>query len=104
MSRQRRADDRVRAGYVVGQTVAGRQIDVTAALFEMRDAVGLEQYLDERMAAGLGARRGMRQPMLTRLDLAQFQLRNRRVVDPALERRSLERVDVEMAAQIGQGI
>jgi hypothetical protein len=48
---QRGADDRVRTGNVIGEAVARHDVDATAALFEMRDAVGLEQYLDVGMLA-----------------------------------------------------
>ena len=51
MPGQRRADDRVRTGDVVGEAIAGHDVDATAALFEVRDAVGLEQYLDVGMFA-----------------------------------------------------
>ena len=74
MPRQCRADDRVRAGHIVGKAVTGYQLDVTAALFEMRNAVGLEQYLDERMAAQCSACSCVRQPVLAGLDLAELQL------------------------------
>src|ERR1700733_1784255 len=67
-----RADDSVWAGYIVGQTVAGRQLNVAATLFEMRNPVSLKQYLDEWMAAQCGARGCVRQTMLARLDLAEL--------------------------------
>src|ERR1700677_1017263 len=85
VSRQRRADDRVRTGYIVGETVAGRQLDAAARLLEIRNAVSLEQYFDEWVGIQLGACGGMRKSMLARLDLTQLQLRDRRIVDPAFE-------------------
>jgi hypothetical protein len=45
---------------------------MTATLFEVRNAVGLKQYFDERMAARLGARGRVRQPMLARFDLTEL--------------------------------
>src|SRR5450631_3744696 len=72
VSRQGWAEDRMRAGYIVCETVAGRQLDVATTLFEMRNPVSLEQYFDERMAAQFGARARVRQPMLARLDLTEL--------------------------------
>ena len=72
MPRQRRADNRVRTGHVVGETVAGHQLDTAASLLEMRNPVSLKQYFDERMATQFGARGSMGKPMLARLDLAEL--------------------------------
>ena len=94
----------MRTGYVVGEAIAGHDVDAAAGLFEMRNPVGLEQDLDEGMLAQFRAGSRVRNPMLARLDLAELQLRNRGVVDPRLERRSLQRIDIELAAEIGQCI
>ena len=103
--RQRRADDGVRAGNVVGEAIAGLDLDVAAVLLEIGNAVGLEQDLDVGMLAGYGSRDSrVRDPVLACLDLAQLQLRNGGVVDPRFERRSLQRIDVELPAEIGQCI
>src|SRR5436853_7452116 len=72
VSRQRRADYRVRTGYIVGETIAGHQLDAAATLFEVRNPVGLKQYFDERMAARSCARGRMCKPMLARLDLTEL--------------------------------
>ena len=72
VSRQRRADYRVRTGYIVGETVTRHQLDAAATLLEMRNPVGLKQYFDERMAAQFCGRSGMRKPMLARLDLTEL--------------------------------
>ena len=69
---QRGADDRVRTGDVIGEAIAGHDVDATAALFEMRDAVGLEQYLDVGMFAQFCAGDRVRDAMLARLDLTQL--------------------------------
>src|SRR5476651_2412513 len=66
--RQRRTDDGMRTGDIIGETIAGHQVDVAAALLEMRNSVSLEQYLDVGMFALFCPRRGMRKPMLARLD------------------------------------
>jgi hypothetical protein len=94
----------MRTGYVVGETIAGHDIDAAAALFEMRYPVRLKQYLDERMLAQFGACHRMRKPMLARLDLAELQLRNCRVVYPPFERGTFERIDIKLAAEISQCI
>ena len=92
----------MRTGYVVGETIAGYQLDVATVLLEIGNAVRLKQYFDVGMLARGGARSGMRDPMLTGLDLSEFQPRNRSVVDPPLELGSFHRIDVELAAKIGQ--
>src|SRR5206468_6976103 len=101
---QRGADDRVRTGDVIGEAVAGHDVDATAVLFEMRDAVGLEQYLDVGMFAQFCARDRVRDAMLARFDLAEFQLRDSCVIYPPLERRTLQRIDIKLAAEICQRI
>ena len=102
--RQGRADDRMRAGYVVGETIARHDVDAAAGLLEMRNPVGLEQDLDEGVLAQFRPGSRMRNAMLARLDLAQLQLRNGGVIDPRLKRRGLHRVDIELTAEIGQCI
>src|SRR5215813_12810824 len=104
MPRQGRADDGVRTGDIVGEAVAGLHLDLAAILLEIGNAVGLEQDLDIGMLAAVALRSRVSDPMLACLDLAQLQLRNGRVVDSPFERRSLERVDIELAAEIGQRI
>jgi len=42
--------------------------------------------------------------VLARLDLAKFQLRDSGVVDPPFQRRGLERIDMELAAEIGERV
>jgi hypothetical protein len=104
MPRQRRADDRMRAGDVIGEAIARLDLDLAAILFEIGNAVGLEQDLDVGVLAAVAAGNRMRDPMLARLDLAQLQLGNGGVVDPALQRRGLQRVNMELAAKIRQCI
>jgi hypothetical protein len=104
MARQGRADDGMRTGHVVGEAVARHDVEVQAVLLEMRHAVGLEDDLDVGMLAQLDARDGMRDPVLACLDLAQLQARDRREIDPALERGPLERVDVELTAEVSERI
>src|SRR5713226_4151092 len=102
--RQRWTDDRVRAGYVIGETIAGQQFDATASLLEMRNSIGLKQYFDVGMLGRFCLRNRMRKPMLARLDLAEFQLRNGRVVDPSFKRGGLQRINVKLAAKLRQCI
>src|ERR1700733_15043089 len=66
VSRQRRADYRVRTGYIVGETVTGHQLDAAATLLEMRNPVRLKKYFEERMTAQVCARGSMRKPVLAR--------------------------------------
>src|ERR1700735_2217280 len=68
--RQRGADDGVRTGNVVGETIAGLDLDLTAILLEIRDPVGLEKNLDVRVFAGVACRRRVSDPMLAFLGLA----------------------------------
>ena len=91
---QRRADDRVRRGNVIGETIARLHLDLAAVLLEVRNAVGLEQDLDVGMFAVVARRGRVRDPVLARLDLAQLQFRDGGVVDPRFQRRSLERIDM----------
>src|ERR1700722_14532976 len=72
VSRQRWADDRVRTRHIVGETIAGRQLDAAAGLLEMRNPVSLKQYFDKRMGVERCARGGMRKPMLACLDLTEL--------------------------------
>src|SRR5437588_7905424 len=72
VSRQRRADDRVRTGYIVSEAVTWHQLDAAATLLEMRNPISLKQYLDVGMAAQSCARGGMGKPMLTRFDLTEL--------------------------------
>src|SRR5665213_2513687 len=72
VSGQRRADDHVRTGYIIGEAVAGHQLDAPAILLEMRNPVSLKQYFNERMGVQFGARGSMRKPMLARLDLTEL--------------------------------
>src|SRR5450631_1619411 len=72
VSCQRGANYRVRTGYIVGEAVAGHQLDAAAILLEMRNPVSLKQYFDERMGARFCARRGLRKSMLARLDLTEL--------------------------------
>ena len=39
----------MRTRHIIGKTIAWPEFDVTAVLFEIGNAVGLEQYLDEGM-------------------------------------------------------
>ena len=86
MAREGGTDDQVRAGDVVGDDVARVQLDVTAFLLEIGDAVGLEVNLDVRVFIGLRARQRVRDAMLADLDLTQLQARHRGVVDASFER------------------
>ena len=51
MPRQRRADDRMRTGDIVGKTIARRHFNAAAVLLEIGDAAGLEQDLEIGMFA-----------------------------------------------------
>ena len=94
----------MRTGNVVGEAIAGLDLDLTAILLEIRNPVGLEQDLNVRVFAGVACRGGVSDSMLACLDLTQFQFRYGGVVDPRLQRRGLERIDSELAAEIGQRI
>jgi hypothetical protein len=102
MPRQRRTDDRVRTGYIVGETIAGHQLEAPAVLLEIGSSVRLKQDLDVGMFAGFCTGYRVGDPMLAHLDLTELQLRNRRVVDPRFERRRFQRIYVKLAAKIGQ--
>src|SRR5258708_1740230 len=91
-------------GNVIGQTITGHQLDAAAILLEMRNAVGLEQYLDEGVLARVQPRSGMRNPVLTEFDLADLQARDSRIVDLSLEGRRAEWINVEMTAKFRQHI
>ncbi|MEY9496073.1 hypothetical protein ABIF33_005093 [Bradyrhizobium elkanii] len=66
--------------------------------------MGLEHDLDVGMLAQLDARDGVRDPVLACLDLAQLQARYRREINPGFERRSFQRIDVELAAKVSERI
>jgi len=100
--RQPRADDGMWTADVVGEAIAGHQLDVAALLLEIGDAMSLEQDLDIRMFARPRARHGKGDPVLARLDLAELEPGNGRIIDAPLERGALQRIDVELAAEIGQ--
>ena len=100
--RQRWADDGMRTGYIIGQTIAGLELDAAATLFEMRNAVGLKQDLDVGMLARLDPRNRQGDPMLASLDLTDLQPCDSGVVDLRLERAAVQRVNVKLAAQFGQ--
>src|ERR1700749_4484820 len=70
----------------------------------MGNAVGLKQNLDKGVLAWSGLGNRMRDPMLADLDLTKLQSGNGRIVDPSLERRSVERIHVELAAQFRQRV
>ena len=102
MPRQRRTDDRMRTGYIVGETIARHQFEAPALLLEIGSSVRLKQDLDVGMFAGFCTGHRVRDPMLAHLDLTQLQLRNRRVVDARFERRRFQRIYVKLAAKIRQ--
>src|ERR1700752_4071764 len=83
---QRRTDDRMRTGYIIGQAVTRFELDAPPLLLEVRSSFRLEMYLDVRMIARSSAGNGVRDPMLAHLDLTEFQPRNRRVANPRVER------------------
>ena len=66
--------------------------------------MGLEQDLDVGVLAVVGRPGDVGDPMLAGLDLTQLQFRHRGVVDTPFQRRSLEGIDGELAAQIRQCI
>ncbi len=94
----------MRTGNVIGDDVAGVQLDVAAFLLEIGHAVGLEVDFYVRVFIGLGARQRVRDAMLAHLDLAQLQARDGGVIDAAFERGRLQRVDIEVPAQARQSI
>src|SRR6266576_6959278 len=94
----------MRTGYIRGETVAGQQFDAATPLLEMRDSVGLKQYLDVGMLSRFCRRNGMCKPMLAGLDLAELQLRNSRVVDLPFQRRGLHRINIESTAKFRQRV
>jgi len=104
MARESGAHDRMRTGDVVGKTIARHHLDATSVLLEIGHAVGLEDDLDVGMLAGPDPPVGMRDAVLTDLDLAEFQPGHRGVVDPSLQRRRFHRIDVEPSAKIGQRV
>src|SRR5450631_2761509 len=104
MARERRADDRMRAGHIVCQTVAGHHVDAPAVLLEIRQAISLEVNLDEGVLTQLGAGNRMRNSMLTGLDLTNLQPGDSRVFDSSLKRRRIERINIELPAEICQRI
>jgi len=83
----------------LSQAIARFDLDLAAVLLEIGNSVGLEQNLHIRMFAALAARSRLGDSMLAHLDLAEFQPRDGDVVDPPFERRSLERIDIELAAR-----
>ena len=62
----------MRTGDVIGEAIAGHDVDATAALFEMGDAESLEQNLDLGMFAQFCAGDRVGDAMLARLDLTQL--------------------------------
>src|SRR4051794_9414696 len=65
--RQPRAHDRMRTGYIVGETIAGHHLNAAPVLFVVRYPVRLEQNLHVWVLARLRARNGLRDTMLARL-------------------------------------
>jgi hypothetical protein len=94
----------MRAGNVIGEAVAGQELDAAPLLLEMGNAVGLEHDLDEGMLSVSDPRIGTGDAVLAGLDLAELEPRYGGVVDPAFQRGSAERVDVEFTAKLGQRI
>ena len=62
----------MRTGYIVGETIAGHQLDASTVLLEIGNPVRLKQYLDVGMFAGSCTGHGVRDPMLADLDLTEF--------------------------------
>jgi hypothetical protein len=89
---------------IVGEAIAGQDLDAAAVLLEIGNAVGLEQDLDEWVFARSRPRDRMGNPMLADLDLAKLQPRDRREVDSPFERGGFQGIDIELAAKIGQCI
>ena len=77
---------------------------MAAILLKMRNTVCLEQNLDEGMLSRVRPRNRVGDPVLAHLDLTEFQPRDGRIVDMSFEGRSVERIDIELAAKFGQRI
>src|SRR3954454_8584607 len=100
--RQRWADNGMRTGDVICEAIARGQIETAAVLLETRNAVCLKQNFDKGVLASFAARNRMGKPMLADFDMTKLQSTHGRVVDLCVKGRSVERIDVKLAAKFGQ--